>query len=37
MYLISINIRRNNLGEEVRAHGSSLKVNVQSSRVVIGH
>lgn len=37
IYLVSVDIRGNSFGEEVRAHSSSLEVKVQRSRVLIGH
>lgn len=36
-YLVSVDIWGNGFGEEVGAHGSSLEVKVQCSRVLIGH
>lgn len=35
--LVCVDVRRHGFGEEVRRHSSSLEVEVQSSRVLIGH
>lgn len=37
IYLVGVNVRWYGFGEEVGAHGSSLEVKVQCSRVLVGH
>lgn len=37
LYLVSVNVRRDRFGEEIRAHSTRLQVEVHGSRVLVCH